>query len=619
MNNNMNTTQIEKVCPFCEEVFSAKEIKIHIGVNHLDIPLEKIENDTSAKEVVDSPKIKSEPLGELSVNQTESKESKENPKKSFQCKICNKLFDSERRLKNHLQMMHEKKGKFACDQCPKVYPFKFKLKQHVNIVHLGKIPTRRGGKRYQCTQCKKSFTTKKSLKLHKRSFHEGKRYQCAQCDQSYAFPNDYRRHVRVKHEGSLTFRCELCDKNFTANFSLKMHNKQKHPHNPKKNHPKVLLKRLSKEIIESYIHKQPNEISNLTEPTRIPGIRLEKLSKKTIEMYQQSKVKIGDHEFNYDPESKIKEDPSKFGLKQSHLSCNFCGKTYKSPYAMKYHRRVVHESFRISCKICMKSFTAKHKLRVHPCKGKPSVETAKAKTHQCHRCSLKFTKKVDLKHHVLRVHEAKSIEKMELCELESNDQTTDQDVKDNENIFDLTLVLDLKDSDNKEMEVDKENIANHQNLQNHSFLCMHCNKRFKTRNHLVQHDRTVHQKKRYKADKPDQCSKQRLEKHPIKPYFECDQCEKKFKLKGKLDQHILIVHSKSINIKGHSMGWCEICQKVFGNLYQHQRNAHVNIFFSFECEHCGKKFKGKQRFNNHVKKCHSNSSMRSKEHCIRFD
>ena len=39
----MDTTEIEKVCPFCEEVFSVSDIKVHIGVNHLGIPLEKIE------------------------------------------------------------------------------------------------------------------------------------------------------------------------------------------------------------------------------------------------------------------------------------------------------------------------------------------------------------------------------------------------------------------------------------------------------------------------------------------------------------------------------------------------------------------------------------------------
>ena len=127
---------------------------------------------------------------------------------------------------------------------------------------------------------------------------------------------------------------------------------------------------------------------------------MERLSTQTIEMWSNY-IKM-EHDVEntlvWNPESGKETD----SRQMYQHSC--CGRIFKSQKAMAYHKSAVHENFRISCEICLKSFTAKHKLRVHPCKGKPGVETTKSKTHPCHRCSSKFSKKVDLKHHLLRVH-----------------------------------------------------------------------------------------------------------------------------------------------------------------------------------------------------------------------
>ena len=50
----MDTREIEKICPFCDEVFSFNEIKSHIGIIHLGIipqieiaPEDNLENGQS--------------------------------------------------------------------------------------------------------------------------------------------------------------------------------------------------------------------------------------------------------------------------------------------------------------------------------------------------------------------------------------------------------------------------------------------------------------------------------------------------------------------------------------------------------------------------------------------
>ena len=681
----MDTTEIEKVCPFCEEVFSVSVIKVHIGVNHLGIPLEKIENDTSANEVVDSPNIKKEPSDELSFNQTESKESIQKPEKSeksFQCNLCNKLFDVEQRLKYHIQIVRENKGKFACDQCSKVYPFEFKLKEHMNIVHLGKVPT--------CSICDKKFKSSWALKLHSKSIHNikalalqcdncdrlfwnktglkrhlikcrqsgrnklesngpannlesdqpvdqneitdiemkpseegknndistvekeskpeginpgksnsgGKRYQCEQCDKSYAFPYDLKTHVRDIHELSLTFRCDLCGQNFETKKSLKVH-----------------------KIIAS--------------------------------------CQVSGKKSNLDRVKKVKNLS-----RGKRYQCAQCHKSYAFRSDYKNHVRVKHEGLTIRCDLCDKKFTKKSSLKVHKImvhksnvskvsnkKLKSLEEESNLAKHQTVTdCQIQKSPKKQpfvllkrLSKEMIDGYEPKQPIQMSKVAIpqprilmerlspktielwtESQDQATDLDAKDDENIFDLTLVLNLKDSDNKDMEVD--------NSLNHSFLCMHCNKRFKTRNHLVHHDQTVHQKKRYNADLSSKTdTTQQIEKQS-KRRFECEKCEKKFNLKGKLNQHILLVHTKSMIVKGKNMGWCEVCQKAFGNLPQHKKLIHEKIRYScdtcpksfstlqwlkihidsshrgitFECEHCGKKFNDKRGYKRHAKKYHLN-------------
>ena len=655
----MDTGAIEKVCPFCEEIFSAKEIKSHIGVNHLGIPLsetESIANDTSANEVVESPSIKKELPEELNIKQSEPKEKS---KKSFPCNHCNKRFDAKQRWKNHIEMFHSDNKRFACEQCPKIFNLGFKLKEHINIVHLGKFPTcsicdkkfksnstlRSHSKivhkikalALQCSKCERLFWNKVGLRNHekkcrpnqsnnlesvgpeknlesnqprdqnevtddvemklreeaekneiprkknepnsktisprknpksrsggqpksrfggkkKKSRSGGKRYQCAQCDQSYAFHSDFKRHIRVKHEGSITFRCDLCDMNFTKNSSLKahhdtkMHLKMKHgnvqatnvlqkasltPYN-EETYPVVVLQRISTKLIESFQQIddestkvqsmkceesfQPLKSNKMAKDMKQPTIRLERLSKHTIKMYQQSDEKIA--------------------------------------------------------------------------KQNSDVENEE------------------------------------------------------ENTYNFSLVLNVTEDSSKDLEepvaASIEEDFNLQKLQEHSFLCMHCNKRFKTRNHLTQHDQTVHQKVRYNAD---QCSKsyrrqqRQLGKHRnvdhLKPYFECDQCEKKFKFKGKLDDHVRMVHTKAIpqlletsscnqespsnedsnkdvpkdGEKQMNRYFCDSCPKSFCGsqwLKLHIDSAHRGI--RYECSHCSKKFKNKKYVRKHIRTKHSDSS-----------
>ena len=54
-------------------------------------------------------------------------------------------------------------------------------------------------KRYSCDRCEKSYSTKRDLLRHIKSFHEGVKFQCNQCDYEYTHEQGLHKHKRNKH------------------------------------------------------------------------------------------------------------------------------------------------------------------------------------------------------------------------------------------------------------------------------------------------------------------------------------------------------------------------------------------------------------------------------------
>ena len=80
---------IEKICPFCKEIFDEDLIKDHIGINHLGL-----HNNTEPNQV----------RNQFSV------------KRSFACNECEEKFDRESDLKIHQNVVHPS-FKFSCGKC----------------------------------------------------------------------------------------------------------------------------------------------------------------------------------------------------------------------------------------------------------------------------------------------------------------------------------------------------------------------------------------------------------------------------------------------------------------------------------------------------------------------
>ena len=143
------------------------------------------------------------------------------PDKSFNCFICNKIFQTKHSLTKHLRTHKSAEG-HKCDKCDKKFTANRDLKKHVDIVHLQKAESYRK----ECPIC---HARVQQLKTHIRFIHrnEGKSSEynnvCPKCDKT--FSNDYKvkRHIQTVHEGVKNWQCTICPKRFSEKKDLGRH------------------------------------------------------------------------------------------------------------------------------------------------------------------------------------------------------------------------------------------------------------------------------------------------------------------------------------------------------------------------------------------------------------
>jgi len=79
-----------------------------------------------------------------------------------------------------------------------------------------------GEKYFTCEKCDKQFTGESGLYLHNKSVHEGVRYSCNQCDYKATQKSKLKRHVNSIHEG-VHHPCNQCDYKTTRKDRLRDH------------------------------------------------------------------------------------------------------------------------------------------------------------------------------------------------------------------------------------------------------------------------------------------------------------------------------------------------------------------------------------------------------------
>merc|ERR1712243_120238 len=90
------------------------------------------------------------------------------------CQLCNMIFKGPRTLKDHILVVHEKKGN-KCNACDYRTLNNSNLQIHYDSVH-------RKIMKFSCDQCIFQTFKHKTLKDHISAKHERVKYNCDQCD-----------------------------------------------------------------------------------------------------------------------------------------------------------------------------------------------------------------------------------------------------------------------------------------------------------------------------------------------------------------------------------------------------------------------------------------------------
>ncbi len=146
---------------------------------------------------------------------------KHSRKKGFSCKLCHQTFFSKQQLDSH-NMSHATVNQFECQYCRKTLKAKNTLLRHIRLVHIGT----RG---HQCPKCPSKFKSADNLRSHMSAFHQTgqqKRFQCSQCDKTFSRHYGLKVHMSV-HSSKRDYSCSHCSQYFKTALSKSRH-EQRH-------------------------------------------------------------------------------------------------------------------------------------------------------------------------------------------------------------------------------------------------------------------------------------------------------------------------------------------------------------------------------------------------------
>ncbi|CAG0917658.1 unnamed protein product [Notodromas monacha] len=124
-------------------------------------------------------------------------------KTPFQCPRCRISVPSWKRMARHVVKLEY--GKKYCEECGLFFKTPHHTEWHINETHLKRSP-------YACSECNKSFPSKRQLLYHM-EYHKPKPEKlCNVCGKYYKGCLSY--HVRAVHNKERRIKCELCDETF---------------------------------------------------------------------------------------------------------------------------------------------------------------------------------------------------------------------------------------------------------------------------------------------------------------------------------------------------------------------------------------------------------------------
>lgn len=331
------------------------------------------------------------------------------------CNVCEKIFVSTRKLRQHFAKRHpglELNVGYKCRHCDEFFKTIEEVKSHSMLFHEGKRQRQKNidGK-CRCNVCGQLFTYTYLLHPHFKRYHPDSQlkfdYKCRHCDEFFETTEELRMHSAVVHERRdadgieltssvprlkkvfVNFRCKVCEKIFQTNGLLKRHFKKVHP---------------ASVLQVDYKCRGCDEFF----PTKI----------------EHMKHFNAVHEGKDGMESVFSVPTNLIRTKPLNARCNLCKLLMLSHYSLARHYRNIHPGLEISaeykCSDCEQFFSTTEDVRHHlivahgsfntsnsnskPKDAKPMKTEGRRVNVRCNVCNQLFRSNTSVKEHFGRKH-----------------------------------------------------------------------------------------------------------------------------------------------------------------------------------------------------------------------
>lgn len=312
---------------------------------------------------------------------------------TFQCEICDIMFEIKDDLKKHDKTVHERSETNTCLFCGQRFSYPSDLKRHERK-HTGFRP-------YICNLCEKPYPTANQLTNHMQQHLQKaigeKCFQCGECKKSFTSSSDLKRHLRRAHKADLPFTCRICQKIFPTREEFHTHRQEAHG-------IKVVP------IVDKFVHECHYCSKKFRYPSDIKRHLITHSSKKAYKCDYCNKAFKGARHAEQHALTCTGDDlgsPSKKSkaTEQEQIDCLLCQKTF-TKHGLKIHMGVSHKST-FTCKTCHDVFESKDQLIHHK-------EANHAKLFGCTYCCKNFKNKQILENHI-RIHTKETPFQCHLC------------------------------------------------------------------------------------------------------------------------------------------------------------------------------------------------------------